>query len=143
MVIYSHAITSLPPYIGKRVFQSLRPKWQIKSLYLLSFVDVIFLRGRSRIAHLCSVLPLSLGCSAPCNWVRSGIARLCSVSPLGTLRYLDGCLRGRLTGSNFTRVDYIAHVCATRVAVLLLSRTSELEFCRPQVNVSTFVVNLS
>ena len=60
---------------------------------------------------------------------------------VGTLRYLDGCFRGRLTGSNFTRVDCIAHVCTTRAAVLLLSRTSELEFCRPRVNVSTFVAN--
>ena len=59
---------------------------------------------------------------------------------IGTLRYLDSWFRGQLTGSNLTREDCIAHVCTTRVAVLLLSRTSELERCRPQVNVSTFVV---
>ena len=65
-----------------------------------------------------------------------------SVPPVvGTLRYKDGCFRGRLTGSNFTRVDCIAHACTTCVAVQLLSRTSELKFCHPQVNVSTFVVN--
>ena len=45
-------------------------------------------------------------------------------SILGTLRCLDGGPRGQLTGSNFTHVECIAHVCTTRAAVLLLSRTS-------------------
>lgn len=43
---------------------------------------------------------------------------------IGSLRYVDGCFRGRLTRSNFTRVDFIAHI-----AVQLLLRISELEIC--------------
>jgi len=54
---------------------------------------------------------------------------------------MDFKIPGRLSGSNLTCVDCIAHVCITRVVVQLMSRTSELEFCPPQVNVSTFVAN--
>ena len=83
MVAYSRAITSLPLTFNKQGFY-FKGLWTAvpffcfqfcsglfdlnrkkKSVYLLSFVDVIFLPGRSRIDHLCSMSTLSLGCSAP------------------------------------------------------------------------------